>query len=238
MAALITAGSLAILFLLYYLFISPTSQVFGYFPYRIKTDEKVVALTFDDGPNSPFTEGILEILKLHNIKATFFVVGKNLERMPGLGRLIVENGHTLGNHSYSHAFHKYLISTSFVSEITKNQVIIEHITGKRPALFRPPWLFRQPWLLHTAKTNGLLPVSGAFSNALEVFQPSAEWLTKRVLNKVEPGMILIFHDGNNAKNGNRKQTVRTIDLLIPKLIARGYRLVTVDQLLNTSAYQS
>lgn len=238
MASLIIIGSLVFLGLLYYLFLSPTSQVFGRFPYRIKTSEKIVALTFDDGPNSPFTEKILTALGRFNVKATFFLVGKNLERAPELGQAILNGGHTIGNHSYSHAFHKYFTNPLYGSEIALNQATIERITGKRPALFRPPWLFRHPWLLQTVKDHGLSAVSGLFGSELEFFQPSAESLAERALSKVKPGLILIFHDGYNAKGGNRQQTVRAINLLIPKLQAQGYQFVTVDHLLGVPAYQA
>jgi peptidoglycan/xylan/chitin deacetylase (PgdA/CDA1 family) len=238
MEILIFISITVLLFLIYYLFFSPRSQIFGYFPYHFTTKEKVIALTFDDGPNPPFTKEILTILNRYNVKATFFVIGKNLEKAPELGKNILDAGHTIGNHSHSHAFHKYFTDLSFESEIINNQDTIERIINKRPTLFRPPWLFRQPWLLRTLRRNGLYAVSGLFGSTLEIFQPSAKYIARQALGKVRPGMILIFHDGYSIKGGNRRQTVDSIDLLIPKLLTKGYKFVTVDQLLGIPAYKS
>ena len=223
----------------YLVFLWPeTSQVFGYFPYKIKTDKKLIALTFDDGPNPPHTNKLLEVLSKHGVHATFFAVGKNLERFPELGKAIIAGGHVIGNHSYSHEFSKYFKSLSFKTEIVRTQEVIESITGKKPALFRSPWLFRSPRLLRELKSRGLSPVSGLFSSQREIWQPPARKIADDALKVAAPGVIIIFHDGYDAKGGNRAETVGAVDLLIPELKARGYEFVTVDRILGVSAYQS
>jgi len=237
MEALIVVCILIFAGMFYYLFFSSRSQILGRFPYHLKTKEKIIALTFDDGPNPPFTEKILNILNKYNVKATFFVVGKNMEKYPDLSRAIIYAGHTLGDHGYSHIFSKYFTDFSFKSEISRAQIAIKRITGKTPALFRPPWLFRHPWLLSMLKQNNLMPVSGVFGSELEIFQPPAEILVKKAVSKIKPGIILIFHDGYNTKGSNRSQTAEAINLLIPKLFDLGYKFVTVDHLLNVPAYQ-
>ena len=221
----------------YYLFMSPGSQAFGDFPYRVRTSEKVFALTFDDGPNPPYTAQILEKLDRHAVPATFFVVGRNLERSPEAAAAILAAGHTIGNHAYSHAFRRYFAQPAFRNEIEQGQAAIERLTGRRPALFRPPWLFRHPTLLASAKRAGLTTVSGVFLSEIEVFQPQARRIARRAVQKVRPGTIGIFHDGCGSQGGNRSETVAALDLIIPELKARGYRFVTVDQLLCVSPYQ-
>ena len=223
--------------LIYLLCFSPRAQVFGNFLYRKKTTEKIIALTFDDGPNPPFTNRILDILAAHHVQATFFCVGKNLEKHPELGRAIVNAGHVIGNHSYSHSFWEYLKHPVFELEITRTQALIQRITGKTAALFRPPWLFRHPGIFRTLRRNNLTPVSGVFGSYLEVFKIPAEKLAARVMGKIKPGTILIFHDGFNAHGGNRAQTAEAVNLLIPKLLRAGYQFVTVDRLLGVPAYQ-
>ena len=86
----------------------PRSQVFGSFPYAAQTAEKVVALSFDDGPNEPYTSRLLDTLDTYNVKATFFQVGRCAQRFPSTTRRVVQSGHVLGNHSYSHSFTSYL----------------------------------------------------------------------------------------------------------------------------------
>jgi peptidoglycan-N-acetylglucosamine deacetylase len=225
-------ASVAGLGLVYYLFCSPSSQVFGYFPYRVRTQQRVIAITFDDGPNEPYTSQLLDVLGKHRAAATFFLVGKCVERAPSVGRRIVEEGHGVGGHSYAHAFRRYFTQPSFREEIEHSQRVLHDILQVSPTLFRPPWLFRQPRLLETLRQTGLTPVSGEFADELEIFQPSAERMVRRALSKTRPGAILIFHDGVDARGGDRSQTVRAIDLLIPELRSRGYSLVTVDQLLQ------
>jgi peptidoglycan/xylan/chitin deacetylase (PgdA/CDA1 family) len=222
----------------YWLWFSPSNQWFGHFFWRASTNEKIVALTFDDGPNPPYTNSLLDILKQHSVPATFFLVGKNLERYPDVGQRIVAEGHAIGNHSYHHAFRHYLLHPTMKAELEYNQNVIHRITGQRPHLFRPPWLFRQPWLLRTAQRLGLTAISGVFGSEREIFQPNGEGMARRALNKVRPGTILIFHDGYNATGGNRAETVRAIDLLIPQVRQRGYRFVTVDEMLTADTQTS
>jgi len=232
-ASSLAAGAvIAALGLAYYLFCSPSSQVFGYFPYRVRTQQRVIAMTFDDGPNEPYTSQLLDVLRKHRVAATFFLVGRCLERAPAVGRRIVAEGHAVGGHSYTHAFRRYFTQPSFREEIERSQRVLRDVVQVSPTLFRPPWLFRQPWLLATLKRVGLTPVSGEFADELEIFQPSAERMVRRALSKARPGAILIFHDGVDARGGDRSQTVRAIDLLIPELRSRGYSFATVDELLQ------
>ncbi|HSX44633.1 MAG TPA: polysaccharide deacetylase family protein [Candidatus Saccharimonadales bacterium] len=215
---------------------SPFSQVFGSFPYQVKTKQKVVALTFDDGPNEPYTSALLDILDRQKVKATFFMVGKCVERYPEIVKRVAQTGHTIGNHGWSHQFGRYFIEPSYRHQIDKTQVLINKTIGQTPALFRPPWLWRQPMLMTTVKQKGLQIVSGRFGHELEVFQPSAKIMAKRTLKKVRPGAIIIFHDGFDARGGNRHQTVEAVRLIIEELKRQGYQFVTVDQLLVIKAY--
>ena len=102
----------------------PRSQVFGAFPYRAPTRDKVVALTFDDGPNEPYTSRLLDVLDERGVKATFFQVGRCAERFPSCTRRVVESGHLLGNHSYSHSFTSYVRQPRQRDEIRRTQEIL------------------------------------------------------------------------------------------------------------------
>ena len=221
----------------YWALLSSRSQALGRFPYRGTTGEPVVALTFDDGPNEPFTSAIADFLADRGIAATFFQVGKCVERFPGTPPRLLAQGHVLGNHSYSHRVLACLAPMVQRQETERTQDVLAAITGRRPALYRPPWLLRTPWLFATLHRNGLQPVSGMFCSPWEVFQPAARRIAHRALAKVRPGRILIFHDGYNSRGANRAQTVEAVRMVVDGLTSRGYRFVTVDQLLQVPAYQ-
>ncbi len=222
---------------LYWTCMSPYSQLWGLVPWRGRTNQKVVALTFDDGPNEPYTSDIVAFLNKHKISATFFQVGTAVQRYPNVTRAMAQAGHIIGNHSLSHAFTKYFTQPSFRHEIAENQRVLTEVLGKTPALYRSPWLWRQPWLLHTVKQLKLHPVWGEFGDALEVLRPGAEHIARRTLAKVRPGSIIIFHDGIDGKGGDRQQTIEAAKIVVKQLQANGYAFVTVDKLLNLPAYQ-
>ena len=216
----------------------PRSQVFGSFPYAARTEEKLVALSFDDGPNEPHTSRLLDTLDEYNVKATFFQVGRCAQRFPSCTRRVVQSGHVLGNHSYSHSFTSYLKQPRQEIEISLSQEVFYSITGLTPALYRPPWLCHWPWVLSSLRDQKLQVVSGTFAHPLEIIQPAAAKLTDSAARLARPGTILIFHDGREARGGPRDQSVAAIGPLIEQLGDRGYRFTTVDQLLGISAYAS
>jgi peptidoglycan/xylan/chitin deacetylase (PgdA/CDA1 family) len=214
----------------------PSSQVFGPFPYRGNTADTLVALTFDDGPNEPYTSRLLDVLDDRGVKATFFQVGRCAQRFPSSTRRVVESGHVLGNHSYSHSFTRYATEPRQQAEIRRTQEILQSIAGVTPALYRPPWLCHWPWVLRTVRTAGLQVVSGTFAHPLEVFQPPARTMTAAASRLARPGSILIFHDGRESRGGRRDQSVAAIGPLIDRLRDQGYGFATVDELLGVASY--
>jgi peptidoglycan-N-acetylglucosamine deacetylase len=214
----------------------PRSQIFGSFPYQIETDEKIIALSFDDGPNEPYTSRLLDTLDAYDVKATFFQVGRCAQRFPSTTRRVVQSGHVLGNHSYSHSFTCYVKQPRQEIEIARSQEVFYTVAGVTPALYRPPWLCHWPWVLSTLRQHGLQGVSGTFAHPLEIFQPAAAKLTDSAARLVRPGTILIFHDGREARGGLREQTVAAIGPLIHRLADRGYRFTTIDRLLGVNPY--
>jgi peptidoglycan/xylan/chitin deacetylase (PgdA/CDA1 family) len=214
----------------------PRSQIFGSFPYQIETDEKIIALSFDDGPNEPYTSRLLDTLDAYDVKATFFQVGRCAQRFPSTTRRVVQSGHVLGNHSYSHSFTRYVKQPRQEIEIARSQEVFYTVAGVTPALYRPPWLCHWPWVLSTLRQHGLQGVSGTFAHPLEIFQPAAARLTDSAARLARPGTILIFHDGREARGGLRDQSVAAIGPLIDRLADRGYRFTTIDRLLGINAY--
>ena len=232
----------------YRLLLSSFSQALGPFPYRSRRlgaaedqvshrSPKCIALTFDDGPNEPYTSQIADVLVSYGVRGTFFQVGRCVQRYPEVTARLARDGHVVGNHSHSHRLTRCWLPRDQRPETAMAQQAVEAATGRRPALYRPPWLLRTPGLFRILRTAGLTPVSGRFAHPLEVFQPPASRIAQRALAAAEPGGILIFHDGFDARGGNRAQTVDAVRLLVPALLARGYTLVTVDDLLDIAAYR-
>jgi peptidoglycan-N-acetylglucosamine deacetylase len=214
---------------------SPYSQVLGPFPYRAAGSDRVVALTFDDGPNEPYTSQIADFLDLHDVKATFFQVGRAVARHPDVTARLAASGHVIGHHGHVHRFSRYLRRETLAADIQQGMDAFA-VLGLRPALYRPPWLLRIPALRGLAGGHGLQVISGEFCHALEVFQPAPERVARRALAKTRPGSILIFHDGFDGRGGDRGSTVEAVKIVVERLISRGYSFTTVDRLLDIPAY--
>ena len=234
---MVALGLIAALLLAYALFMLPQSQVFGRYPYRAAPADRVVALTFDDGPNEPYTSEIADILESRGIRGTFFQVGRCVERYPAATDRVAAAGHVIGNHSLTHRFGTYLRPGAYRREVDRTQDVLRERLGRTPALARTPWLWRQPALLRMLRQRRLEPVAGVFGHPLEVFHRDGAAMARRAIAQTRPGTILIFHDGFDGRVGDRTQTVKAVRLTVDGLLERGYRFVTVDELLGVPAYQ-
>ena len=214
---------------------SSYSQALGPFPYRGSPGRKVVALTFDDGPNEPYTSQLADFLGDRGVRATFFQVGRAVLRHPEVTRRLIRDGHVVGNHGYSHEFTNYLGARTLAADVAAGQAALASV-GVRPALYRPPWLLRVPTLRPVLREHGLRAISGEFCHALEVAQPKPEAIARRALAKARPGAIIIFHDGYDGHPGDRASTVAAARIVIDRLLADGYAFATVDELLGLPAY--
>jgi peptidoglycan/xylan/chitin deacetylase (PgdA/CDA1 family) len=224
----------------YWTHMSPYSQRLGAFPYRatVAPRDRTIALTFDDGPNEPYTSQIASYLDECGIKATFFQVGRCVQRHPATTRALHAAGHLIGNHSYSHQFKRGWSKRDLLDEVRRSQQIFHDILGCQPALYRPPWLIRNPALFDILDDHALQAVSGEFCHAFEPVQPAAERIARRALAKIRSGAIVIFHDGYDAKGAPRDHTVAAVKIVVDTLTDRGFSFATVDRLLGTPAYCS
>jgi peptidoglycan-N-acetylglucosamine deacetylase len=231
---ILTIALILLLFVLYWLFLSPYSQIFGYFPYKVNTDKKVIAITFDDGPNEPYTSQLIDFLDSKNAKATFFVVAENANKSPETLIKIKRSGHSIGLHSINHKFSNYLLHPNYKEQIIKSKRMVFDISGKNPDLFRPPWLWRHPMIFKQLKDANLKPVSGIFCSNLEVFKPSSSYMAKSAIKKAKPGSIIIFHDGYNNKGTNRQKSIDAVKIFVNSLAKKGYKFITVEELFKLS----
>lgn len=194
------------------------------------TDEKVIALTFDDGPHGVYTEEILDILAEYGIKATFFVVGENAESYPQIIEREVVEGHELGNHTYSHPmdFSSFDINET-VEEIHRTEEALNSAAEYRPKLFRPPGGAWGETLSKALERYDYKLVLWSVDTK-DWKRPSAEIIADEVLRSVKPGAIILFHDFVSLKSN----TPDALRIIIPELIKEGYEFLTVSELLSRS----
>jgi peptidoglycan-N-acetylglucosamine deacetylase len=224
----------------YWAMASSQSQLLGQFPNRgVERDDPrhpLVALTFDDGPNEPYTSGLADLLERRGVRGTFFQVGRAVERHPETSAALVAAGHVLGNHSYSHELRHCLGTRAIGAEIRRTQDVIADAVQRAPRLYRPPWLVRTPAMFTALRQQHLMPVSGTFCHPLEVAQCAPERIASRALARSRPGRILIFHDGYNGTGAARTRTLDAVARFIDVLGARGWGFTTVDTLLDVEPY--
>lgn len=188
-------------------------------------EQKLVALTFDDGPHPTHTPQVLEILERENIKATFFVVGQQVQQYPHLARQIVQRGHTIANHTWTHPTHAHS-SAAAAAEINRTQTLIQDVTGASSRIFRPPGGNLTNGLTARASGTGYSVVMWSTDPRDWMSGRSAAVITQEVLSKAQPGGIVLLHDGG----GDRSQTVQALPAIIQGLKDKGYTLVTLPEL--------
>jgi peptidoglycan/xylan/chitin deacetylase (PgdA/CDA1 family) len=217
--------------------LSPRAQVFGKVVAHGQSADKVVALTFDDGP-SLYTAQVLDILARYQVKATFFLIGQNVEQHPDLAQRIVAEGHAVGNHTYSHPLWAAIETPAHEQqELNAAETAILHATGIAPNLFRPPHGWRSPWLVHTARHLRYKVVTWNIA-AGDWRRPQPQVIAERVLSQLRPGAIVLLHDGLETQTDPAMQnTVAALPLILNGLEARGYRLVTVPELIQLTVDQ-
>lgn len=209
----------------------PENHVFGQVFFESRTDKKIVALTFDDGPYSPYTEQLLDVLKEYQVPATFFVVGQNVEKNPELVGRIVAEGHQLGNHTYHHVDLLKSDRKSIEEEVDRTNQVIKAATGIVPHVMRPPHGFRDPVVMEIMAARGLKVVEWSIMSR-DWTNPGVEVIVERTLGKVKNGSIILLHDGDGvAAKASRAQTVEATRRIIQTLSAQGYKFVTVDEIL-------
>jgi len=216
--------------------LEPQSNFLGRTYWSGSTQEKVVALTFDDGPNEPYTSQLLDILNREHVHATFFLIGSNVRRFPGSVARMVGEGHVVGNHSDTHPLRFALKPESELQrEVDRAEISIHSAGGGYPSLFRPPQGLRSPWLMNVLREDSLIAVT--WDDAPRDWDPApASELVKRTLEQAHPGAIILLHDGMNlTPNADQSETLRALPGIIDGLRARGYRMVTVPELIGVRA---
>src|ERR1700760_1863656 len=191
---------------------------------QVRVDQPYIAMTFDDGPSAENTPRLLEMLKQRNIKATFFLIGQNVVSNPDLVRRILADGHEIGNHSWTHPQLSKLSDDRVTAEITQTQDAIKDASGFTPRLLRPPYGAITPRQREWVENRFGLNIILWSVDPLDWKKPGASVITQRILSQVRPGAIVLSHDIH-------KQTVDAMPATLDGLIAKGYKFVTVSQLI-------
>jgi peptidoglycan/xylan/chitin deacetylase (PgdA/CDA1 family) len=194
--------------------------------------EKKIALTFDDGPETNWTPRVLDILRDKQVKATFFVIGREADKYPDLVRRMVAEGHVVGNHTYHHVNLNNVPPEKMEEELRLGTDAIAKIANIRPRLLRPPFGAQNPKVVETANENGYFVI--LWSVDTEDWRGlDASTVRARVVPTAKNGDIILQHNGEGPDlNGS----VNALPTIIDDLKARGYMLVTIPELLNIPAY--
>lgn len=199
--------------------------------FQANVDGPYIAMTFDDGPSPETTPRLLDILKQRNIKATFFMIGQNAERNPDIVKRILADGHEIGNHSWTHPQLAKLPDDRVTEEITKTQNAIKNAAGYTPKLLRPPYgsitARQKEWIENQFGLSVILWSVDPF----DWKRPGASVIQQRILAGARPGAIILSHDIH-------KQTVDSMPATLDALAAKGYKFVTVSQLIAMNRSKS
>lgn len=193
------------------------------------TKEKIIALTFDDGPEPLHTEKILDVLKQNEIHAAFFFIGNKMEKYPDVVKRVVAEGHLIGNHSYSH--HRYFDlfpRQKMVSELQQTNNIAERITGKKLKFFRPPYGVTTPVLAKAINALNFTTI-GWNIRSLDTVINDPSRLLNRIAQRLHSGGILLLHD-------TAPITQRSLQKIIDRIGQQGYSFARLDQLIQKEPY--
>jgi peptidoglycan-N-acetylglucosamine deacetylase len=209
--------------------VAPSSQLFGR-TIRATGDARTVALTFDDGPNPSVTPGLLELLDEHEVRATFFLIGRHVAAEPALAAEIAARGHVVGNHTQTHPNLALCSPAAIRRELESCDAAIQAAVGQKPRWMRPPFGFRNPALGIAVRQNGGAGVV-MWSKWAWDWKPQPPSAVIRRLAKVSGGDVLLLHDGDHRiLRGDRQHTVEALKNWIPRWKEAGLRFVTLDAL--------
>ncbi|HMI78294.1 MAG TPA: polysaccharide deacetylase family protein [Ferruginibacter sp.] len=193
------------------------------------TDKKEIAISFDDGPVTDFTPAILELLKQENIKAAFFCIGSRIAGNENILRQVKDDGHIIGNHSYSHHFWFDMYSSKkMLADLKQMDNEMERVTGLRPKLFRPPYGVTNPNLKKAIINGNYTPV-GWSVRSMDTVIKDENALLKKINNAIKPGAVFLFHDTSEA-------TMKVLPEFIKEVKNKGYNIIPLDKLLHLSPY--
>ncbi|HJS99421.1 MAG TPA: polysaccharide deacetylase family protein [Terriglobales bacterium] len=232
MLGLLATAGLASLAAAGYNTMAPRSQLFGRTFIGAGEGSRQLALTFDDGPNDPWTPRLLEVLDRHQICATFFLIGRFVAQRPEIARQIAAAGHVIGNHTHDHPNLIFVRPKEVESQIRRCADVLQQTLGAHSSLFRPPYGGRTPQALRAVRRCGLIPVLWSVSG-WDWDAKSAGEVENKVMGSVEGGDVILLHDGGHRYLGvDRSFTVSAVNQLIGRCRDQGFTFVTVPEMMK------
>jgi peptidoglycan-N-acetylglucosamine deacetylase len=233
--ALIGVAGAALLGASGYQAMAPTGQWYGSTFSGRPRGAKQIALTYDDGPNDLHTQQLLEVLARHDVRATFFLIGRYVQRRPEIVRELVEAGHVLGNHTFTHPHLAVSAAVETRNQLEECQRAVQDVTGAAPRLFRPPFGGRRPVTLRIARSLGLEPIMWNVTS-WDWKTPPADQIVETCVRQMRGGDVILMHDGSHvALSADRSQTVIATERLIKKCKGEGQEFVTIPQMMGKVA---
>jgi peptidoglycan-N-acetylglucosamine deacetylase len=218
--------------LMVYEWLTPRSWLYGPVFWHARTEERVVALTFDDGPCHPHTEQLMEFFAGEGIRATFFMVGNNVVREPNLAAEVASE-HAVGNHTFTHPHLTWSWASTVREELSRGQEAIHDATGVVPTIFRVPHGWYGPQVISGAEELGMHCIGWSVM-AWDWNKPPADTIEQRILHGAGPGSVTLLHDGQDTEaypKADRSHTIAAIPRIVETLKEDGFRFVTVPELM-------
>jgi peptidoglycan-N-acetylglucosamine deacetylase len=209
----------------------PTSQLYGATLIRSRNPRQL-ALTYDDGPNDPYTLDLLDVLAKHGARATFFMLGQRVAERPKIAEAVARAGHVVGNHSFNHPNLIFASSAKLRQQLEDCERALTDAIGPHSRLFRPPFGGRTPQVLSLARRMNYVPVM--WSVAAYDWRPyPPEKLEQIVTRQVRGGEIILLHDGDHVRLGaDRAASVAVTDRIIRRYKDQGFEFVTVEEIIR------
>jgi peptidoglycan-N-acetylglucosamine deacetylase len=210
----------------------PTAQWYGKTFTGLSAGSRSLALTYDDGPNDPHTLRLLDVLAGHDVRATFFLIGRYVRQRPDIVRSISQAGHLIGNHTDTHPLLTLKSEAEIRRELVECRAALQDAGVEASDLFRPPFGGRRPAVLRIAREMGLVPVmwnvTGYDWNA-----PPASVIERKVGKQIRGGDVILLHDGGHKEMGaDRSQSVIATDHLVARYVNEGFGFVTISQMMT------
>ena len=211
---------------------APTGQWYGQTFTGLKRGSKKLALTFDDGPNDPYTPRLLEMLAKHGAPATFFLIGRFVRQSPEIAREVAKAGHVIGNHTFNHPLLILKSEAEIRGEMTSCKAALTETVGPHSNLFRPPFGGRRPAVLRIARELGLQPVMWSVTG-YDWSAKSGEEIERKVGKQIRGGDVILLHDGGHkAMGADRSATIAATESIIIRYKNEGYQFVTIPEMMS------
>ena len=211
---------------------SPTSQLYGRTFIGLGPESRQLALTYDDGPNDPYTWRLLEVLERHQVKATFFLIGQYVQQKPEIARAVVAAGHAIGSHTWSHPNLIFQQVTELRRQLVQTRQAILDATGVETKIFRPPFGGRRPATLRTVRAFGEQTVMWNVT-CYDWKAKSADEIVAHAERQIRGGDVILLHDGSHVRMGvDRSRSVEASDRILSRYLGEGFEFVTIPEMME------